>query len=773
MKAEIFDPKIGAAQARLESLRQRLDEAAPSERELLADSFEELSIALTELEVAMEQLRQTNDQLAASQQALEAERQHYQELFEFTPDGYLVTDLNGTIQEANLAAAALLQAPQEFLVGKPLIVFVAEEEHKEFYELLRRLRQGEKVERWEAQFQPRPGAPFPASLRVSSIRGAKGSPIGLRWLVLDITEHKRANEALRESNAMFEGLFDSAPDAVVAVNGAGRIARVNARTEALFGYSREELLGKPVEVLLPERFRERHAAHRLGYSANPPARPMGSGLELYGRRKDGSEFPVDITLGPLKTSEGVVIVSVVRDITERKKAELRLHMKDATARALAESATVTEVTPKILQSLCEALGWDRGEIWAVDQQVNALRCVEVWQAPSVELPRFGEMTRQTAFAPGEGLPGRVWASGEPEWVANVLEDKTFTRRAAAAEGGLHSAFALPIGIKGEVLGVMAFLSRDIHQPDDGLLQMFASIGSQMGQFIKRRQAEEDLRKAHDELEKRVEERTAELARANEALRQSGHQLRNLARELEEELIVSHRLVSVGELAASFAHEFNNPLAVILGFAQDMASDIEPSHPHYKALKIIEEQTSRCKNNIKALLEFARPVTTSRRRIGLQTLVRQSLAMIGPGARKLKVQTALRLGRDLPQIYADPQQLEQVLLNLFFNALEAMPKGGKLTVRVAAADSENGAPSTVLISVKDTGKGIDGGDLPGIFRPFYSTKKKGGMGLGLSICQSIIRAHGGRIEVESAPGQGAAFHIRLPVVGERIARESGS
>lgn len=686
MKAEIFDPKIGAAQARLESLRQRLDEAAPSERELLADSFEELSIALTELEVAMEQLRQTNDQLAASQQALEAERQHYRELFEFTPDGYLVTDLNGTIQEANLAAAALFHAPQEFLVGKPLIVLVAEEERKEFRELLRRLRRGEKVERWEAYLQPRAGAPFPAGLRVNFIRDAKGAPIGLRWLVLDITEHKRANEALRESNAMFEGLFESAPDAVVAINGAGRIARVNARTEALFGYSREELLGKAVEVLLPERFRERHAAHRLGYSANPRTRPMGSGLELHGRRKDGSEFPVDITLGPLKTSEGVVIVSVVRDITERRQAEGKLREQAALLDLAHDAIIVVDLEGRIRSW---SAGAERTYGWAADEAI-------------------GKVIRQLlqAMAP-QSLEERV--------AATLREDSGEWELSQTRRDGTRivvwSRWVLQKDHEGQPKAIL-IINRDIAE------------------------------------RKRVE-------------------------ELEEKLIISDRMVSFGELAASFAHEFNNPLAVILGFAQDMASDIEPSHPHYKALKIIEEQTSRCKNNIKALLEFARPVTTSRRRIGLQTLVRQSLAMIGPGARKLKVQTALRLGRDLPQVYADPQQLEQVLLNLFFNALEAMPKGGKLTVRVAAVDSGNGAPSTVLISVKDTGKGIAEDDLPSIFRPFYSSKKKGGMGLGLSICESIIKAHGGKIEVESAPGKGAAFHIHLPVFHEGTADESGS
>jgi PAS domain S-box-containing protein len=137
-------------------------------------------------------------------------------------------------------------------------------------------------------------------------------------------DKKRYVEELSRTKAMYEGLFEFAPDAIVVVNREGRIVQVNKQAERTFGYTREELLSADHDILLPERFREKHREHRRGFISEPRVRPMGTGLELYGRKKNGEEFPVDISLGPLQMKNDIVVLAVVRDVTERKQAEQKL-----------------------------------------------------------------------------------------------------------------------------------------------------------------------------------------------------------------------------------------------------------------------------------------------------------------------------------------------------------------------------------------------------------------------------------------------------------------
>jgi PAS domain S-box-containing protein len=255
---------------------------------------------------------------------------------------------------------------------------------------------------------------------------------------------------------------------------------------------------------------------------------------------------------------------------------------------------------------------------------------------------------------------------------------------------------------------------------------------------------------------------SERKRAEDALRQSEEKLRRQAQELEQQLIASGRLVSLGEITASMAHEFNNPLGIVMGFTQDLISETDPSHPHYRSLRIIDEESKRCEKIIRDLLQFARPKSTDLCPTEVKQVLEKTLGLVTNHLYKQKIEASTQIEEALPKIYADPQELEQVLVNLYFNAIDAMPDGGALTVGAKLGLGAAGVPQEVIISVSDTGFGIAPEDLPKIFQPFFTAKKKSGLGLGLPICDRIIKNHGGRIKVESQPGQGTTFEIYLPV-----------
>ena len=192
------------------------------------------------------------------------------------------------------------------------------------------------------------GSRFWANVVITSIRDKNGKLLGFSKVTRDFTERKKTEEALRASENRFRSLFEFSPDAIVVTDQQGKIAEVNAQVEELFGYDRSELLGQSIEILIPERFRIAHPEHRADYAAHPHVRPMGAGLDLYGRRKDGSEFPVDIMLGPVAAAEGHMVLSVIRDLSEKREAEEALRRSEQEKRYLEEELNTTHQFDEIV-----------------------------------------------------------------------------------------------------------------------------------------------------------------------------------------------------------------------------------------------------------------------------------------------------------------------------------------------------------------------------------------------------------------------------------------
>jgi len=292
--------------------------------------------------------------------------------------------------------------------------------------------------------------------------------------------------------AGFEGfVLDQLPAAVIVTDLAGTVVHWNTPAEALYGWTRGQAVGRSVMDLLVETSDTEPAADVMEVV-------RGGGVwegEFELRRNDGSLLICRVTNSPIHDADGNVIgmVGVSVDVTARRISNQRLAARTAVTRILAEAADLAEAAPKVLEAICEALGWVLGELWQVDERTNVLRCVEVWATASLRGGEFEALSREFAFVRGVGLPGRVWESGQPAWISDVSVDPNFPRGAAARAEGLHGALGFPIVLAGHVLGVIEFFSHEIREPDDDLLQVFGIMGSQIGQFMERKEAESELR----------------------------------------------------------------------------------------------------------------------------------------------------------------------------------------------------------------------------------------------------------------------------------------
>ncbi|MEH1920643.1 GAF domain-containing protein [Nostoc sp.] len=313
------------------------------------------------------------------------------------------------------------------------------------------------------------------------------------FIYREVTERKKTEETLNQERNFISTVLDTVGMLVIVLDTQGQIVRFNQACEQITGYSFDEVRGRYFWnlFLIPEELEAVKAVFKQLLT--------GEGFlkyENYWVMKDGSRRLIAWSNTFLKDYEGSVeyIISTGTDITDRKRAEQHLTAQYATTRVLAESATMGEATRQILQGICESLAWDLGEIWMVDEQANVLRFLDIWHKASLEMQEFESLKRQTTFSPGVGLPGQVWASSEPVWIADIVKDINFPNFKIAAQVGLHAAFGFPIRSDHKILGVITCFNREIHQPDQDLVKTMNYIGEQVGQFIQRKLAEEEIQR---------------------------------------------------------------------------------------------------------------------------------------------------------------------------------------------------------------------------------------------------------------------------------------
>ncbi len=662
-------------------------------------------------------------------------RDLYREIFIHSSEAIAIISPEGYYIEQNAAHCNLLGYSDEELQGETPAIHLGAEI---FGNVSREL--AEKGEyRGELISRTKAGEIRQIELSAFTMRDSSGDPLCYVGIKRDITEQKHAKQALRRSETELADFFENAAIGLHWIAADGAVVRVNQAELDLLGYTREEYIGHHIAEFHAEEDVILDILRRL------KAGEVISDYEARLRCKDGSLKHVQINSSVLWEDGNFIHTRCfTRDITDRKRSERRLALQYAVTKILAESTDFFESAKKILQMVCESLEWELGALWKVDTEAQVLRCVDVWYVPSIKVKQFEELTKRSTFTKGVGLPGRIWDNSEPAWISDIEEDPNFPRASAAVLEGLHGAFGFPILIGAEVLGVIEFFSREIREPDDELLKLVGGIGGQIGQFTKR---------------KRAEEERAELLERERAARSDAEQ----ANRLKDEFL------------ATLSHELRTPLNAVIGWSRMLGSGRLDSDSAKHAFDVIERNAWAQKQIIEDILDVSRVITGKLQlKIGpldLVTVVDAALDAVRPAmeAKDIRVETIIDAGLGI--ISGDADRLQQVVWNLLSNAAKFTPTGGKVEIMV----QQHGA--LVQIQIRDTGPGIDPLFLPHVFERFRqadgsTTRTYGGLGLGLAIVRHLVELHGGTITAENrSEGLGAIFTVKLPLPSGELRPET--
>lgn len=518
------------------------------------------------------------------------------------------------------------------------------------------------------------GSEVPIEIGLTPIKTDKGAFVLAS--IADTSERKQAEERFRL-------VVEAAPSAMIMVDDRGCMTLINNQTETLFQYKREELIDQPIEMLVPERYRAAHPDHRSAFLKKPTARPMGAGRDLYGRRKNGSEIPIEIGLNPIETSQGTFILASIIDITERKRTEENLERQASLFDQTYDAVIVWDWSGAITF-------WNRG----AERLYGFGRKEALGKLPS-EL-----LSTQTNVATEDLLRALEM---ESEWEGEL---KQVTR-----DGKEIIVESRMVVVREPNRSYVLETNRDISE---------------------RKQDEENLRAKIEELA-----------------------------SMTQQLWQASKLATMGELAASVAHELNNPLATVALRLDSLADQLGDDPPKLRVIKIVNGEVERMAKLVGRLLQFGRRGHPQISTLDVREELINSLELTDYHLRSQKIEVTREFEAAVPMILADCQQLRQVFLNLLTNASDAMPDGGKLNVRVSFQEA-NGEYGKVRIELADTGLGVSAANLERIWEPFFTTKPEGkGTGLGLAICRRVVEEHQGTISLQSGVGEGTKVTILFP------------